>query len=128
MPNQLLSPNEFAELSRTTKRTVLFYDQKNILKPDYINEKGYRFYKPEQILDFQVILLLRQLNFSIKEIQDYLIKNNTLKDLFKSKRSLIENEIIRLQNVLQNLDNYYSDLNINETLIHPQRRRICETW
>ena len=66
MHQNLLTPAEFAKLARTTKRTVLWYAEKGILLPHTTSESGYRLYLPEQIIDFQSILLtLRQLRCTL---------------------------------------------------------------
>src|SRR5258708_1967639 len=110
MVNTLITAGEFAKLARTTKRTILWYDQIGVLKPELINEEGYRFYKPEQLIDFQIILLLRSLNFSLEQIQAYLAKNNTLRTLFKSKESDVEKQIKVLQKTLSDINNYSQNL------------------
>ncbi len=125
MPNNLLKSGEFARLARTTKRTVLWYEQKEILKPKEIDElSNYRRYLPWQIIDFQVILLLTRLRFSLKEIRTYLAKNKSLKDLFRSKRPLVVKEIVSLQKALKNIDQYYKNLETNGTLVNPIVKQI----
>ena len=74
MQNNLLTAGEFARLARTTKRTIHWYCQKGILKPKMLDGSKYRYFAPEQIIDFQVILLLRRLNFSVEEVKKYLQK------------------------------------------------------
>lgn len=48
MPTKkLLSISEFAKIAKiaqTTRRTLIFYDQKDIFKPAKIAENGYRYY------------------------------------------------------------------------------------
>ena len=45
---------EIAKLSGLSKQTILFYDKKGILKPDYVDpDNGYRYYSADQ-LDFQI--------------------------------------------------------------------------
>lgn len=124
MSNNLLKIGDFAKLARTTKRTVLWYEEKGLLQPFFTDESGYRYFKPAQIIDFQVILLLRKLNFSIEEIKAYLKKNDSLKDLFKLKRSLVEEEIARLQKSLKDIDGYYHNLDKGGLLVNPQVKEV----
>lgn len=46
---KLLSISEFAKLEGTTRRTFIFYDQKDIFKPLETREKDYRYYSYEQL-------------------------------------------------------------------------------
>lgn len=124
MSNNLLKIGDFARLARTTKRTVLWYEEKGLLNPAQIDESGYRYFKPAQIIDFQVILLLRKLNFSIEEIKAYLKKNDSLKSLFKLKRKLIEEEVARLQKGLKDIDVYYHNLEKEDLLVIPQVKEV----
>jgi DNA-binding transcriptional MerR regulator len=119
MPQHLLTAGEFAKLARTTKRTVHFYDEKGLLIPTEITESGYRLYKPMQIIDFQVILLLRNLHFSLHEIKQYLKSKHNLRDIFFDKRSVIEQEIHRLQTQLDSIDRYYHNLTKTGFLVAP---------
>lgn len=124
MDENLLTTGQFAKLSRTTKRTITWYSDQGILQPFKISGAGYRYYKQQQILDFQVILLLRKLRFSIKEIKDYLAKNDSLKDLFKLKKDFVSQEINDLQSALRNLNRFYSNLDSNGTLVAPSLEKI----
>lgn len=124
MKENLLTAGQFAKLARTTKRTITWYSDQGILHPFKINDAGYRYYKPRQILDFQVILLLRKLRFSIEDIKAYLAKNNSLKDLFKLKKDVVRQEINDLQTALKNLDSFYNNMDSNGTLVAPSLKEV----
>ena len=49
MYENLLNPNEFSSISGVSKQTLLFYEKKNVFKPIFKNEKGFRFYSLEQL-------------------------------------------------------------------------------
>lgn len=119
MQNKLLTAGEFAKLALTTKRTITWYADQGILLPYLTSESGYRYYQPQQILDFQVILLLRKLHFSLDEIKAHLEKNNSLKDLFFLKHGEVKKELAEIQTVVENLEMYYTNLETNGTLIMP---------
>jgi len=120
MVDELITAGEFARLACTTKRTILWYDQKGILKPEYVKQNGYRFYSPRQIIDYQVILLLRKLRFSIEEIEKFLAKNSSLKSLFGLKQKAVEEEIASLQRSLITIKSHYRNLENNGTLVQPR--------
>lgn len=127
MANDLLTAGQFAKLASTTKRTVLWYEEKGILKPTSVDATGYRFYKPEQIIDFQIILLLRSLNFSIEQIKEFLSQNISLRKLFEAKHEVIATEIERLKKKLDIIDTYSSNVDKEGVLIKPELDSISPT-
>ena len=63
---------ELAKLCGTTVRTVQFYDAKGLLKPSELTEGGRRLYSDKDRERLAVILFLKELGFSLKEIGDIL--------------------------------------------------------
>jgi len=124
MKQELLTAGEFAKLACTTKRTVQYYDKLGILEPFKIADNGYRYYKQNQILDFQVILLLRALKFPLRNIKEYLKKGKSLQDLFDAKRSSVVDEIKYLKYTLKSLHKYFKNLKSNGTMIRPKVKQV----
>lgn len=60
---------QLADLAGISSRTLRFYDQKGLLKPEKINDSGYRIYGPDQVDRLQQILFYRELGFSLKAIK-----------------------------------------------------------
>lgn len=127
MEEQLLTVGQFAKLASTTKRTVTWYDSQGILKPFKVDSLRYRLYKPEQIIDFQVILLLRSLNFSIEQIKEFLSKNASLKSLFQFKQKSISRDITLLERRLTTIKNYYKTFESEGMLVKPQVLKMPKT-
>lgn len=124
MQDTLLTAGQFAKLARTTKRTVLWYAKNGILLPHTITEAGYRMYRPQQILDFQIILLLRRLNFSLEEIEEHVKGGKTLMSLFAAKKDDIAKEIQLLQRILTDTETYYDNLTTMQVLVKPDVRTV----
>jgi len=124
MQEKLLTAGQFAKLAVTTKRTVTWYDQEGILQPFLIDSSGYRWYKPEQIIDFQVILLLRKLHFSIPQIKAFLSKDASLQTLFQQKRTAIVQEIEKLKANVTTIDRYYANSKQEGVLVKPRIKHI----
>ena len=122
--DKLLTAGEFAKLASTTKRTILFYDEKGVLKPAKINSAKYRYYLESQILDYQRILLLSTLGVSLEEIKIYLNNNGDLTKLFDDKKELIEQQIKLLEFNMQNLTKFQSNLKANGTMVKPEVKVI----
>lgn len=55
-----------------TVRTLHHYDQIGLLKPASVAENGYRYYNQENLARLQEILLFRELDFPLKDIQQLL--------------------------------------------------------
>ena len=81
MYENLLNPNEFSSISGVSKQTLLFYEKKNVFKPIFKNEKGFRFYSLEQLDIIVTIQALQTIGLSLKEIQNY-IENTHCNHLF----------------------------------------------
>ncbi|BAQ24478.1 MerR family transcriptional regulator [Streptococcus troglodytae] len=75
----MLKISEFAKLAKTTRRTLIFYDEKGIFSPLETTENGYRYYKPDQLYQFEFISGLRQLGLSLEEIQQVLYESDSEK-------------------------------------------------
>jgi len=115
-----ITAGEFAKLAGTTKRTILWYDTKNILNPKKITEQGYRLYSTDQILEYQKILLLSSIGIPLGEINIY----KSLDKLFKKHKEKIKKEIDLKIFRLEKLEEYEENLRERGTLVKPVIRRI----
>ena len=64
--------SQIAKLSGISVRTLQYYDEIGLLKPSSLSESGYRLYDEEALGKLQQILTLKELDFSLKEIQHLL--------------------------------------------------------
>lgn len=122
--DNLITTGELARLASTTKRTILFYDEKGVLKPVKVNSAKYRFYLERQILDYQMILLLSNFGVSLGEMKKYLRKNRNLTQLFNDKKEFIEKEIKLLEFNLSNLIKFQNNLKRNGTMVNPEVKTL----
>ena len=63
---------EVSRLSGVSVRTLHYYDAIGLLTPTRVTEAGYRLYDDEALRRLHSILLLRQLQFPLKQIKDIL--------------------------------------------------------
>lgn len=63
---------QLSDLDGVSARTLRFYDQMDLLKPEKINDSGYRIYGRKQVDLLQQILFYRELGFSLKDIHHIL--------------------------------------------------------
>jgi DNA-binding transcriptional MerR regulator len=61
---------EFARLTRTTVRTLHYYDQIGLLRPSFAKPNGYRVYTDADLLKLQQIVTLKFMGFSLAQIKE----------------------------------------------------------
>lgn len=88
---KLLTIGQFARLHQINKKTLMWYDEIDLFKPAAVGENGYRYYTYQQCSALETILMLRELNVSIPEIQTFM-KHRTA-DSFHSVLSEKASEI-----------------------------------
>lgn len=108
--NTLFTIGQFAALHEINKKTLMWYDEIDLLKPACIKENGYRYYSYQQSATLETILMLRELNVSLEEIKQF-IKNRTI-DNFES---LLHNKIAELHQTISHLKS------IQKTLLNHQQ-------
>lgn len=99
--NKLFTIGQFAKLHEINKKTLMWYDEIGILKPTVIKENGYRYYSFQQSSILETILMLRELNISISEIQNFL-KNRSafsLEALLEDKAKELDDTISHLRSL-----------------------------
>lgn len=60
---------KLAKLAGTSVRTLHYYDEIGLLKPEYRGANGYRQYGEKSIIKLQQILFFRELDFTLDEIK-----------------------------------------------------------
>lgn len=91
------SSGEFAAKSHITKKTIRYYDEHNILKPSYVNDKGARFYTEDDFARLQQILFLKYLGFSLDEIKEMTVLNTDKAYVSESLHMQMELMELRLE-------------------------------
>lgn len=54
------SVSELAALGNVSRQTILYYDKHNLLKPNFIDSNGYRYYHFKEYLILEIILNFRK--------------------------------------------------------------------
>lgn len=85
----MLKIGEFSKISKTTIKTLRYYDEIGLIKPSFVDDNGYRYYDIEQLNDLIKIVELRNLDFSIENIKKFLKTND--------KKTIFENQLIFLE-------------------------------
>lgn len=92
---------EFSKMTLLTIKALRYYHEQDILVPSVIDEhNGYRSYSIQQVELARSIKMLRDLEFSVKEIKEIFDMIDDLEDLpyyMTEKFNQIESEIARLE-------------------------------
>ena len=101
----LMTCGEFAKLCHVSKRVLFYYDEINLLKPAYVNEKGYRYYAWYQYDQMGTIQLFQNIGMSLKDIQALIDQKDFLKKSAELQRQyqIVENKIKEFENIKKNL-------------------------
>lgn len=72
--------SEVSKKYKTTNRQLRFYEEKQLLKPAFVDKNnGYRYYSEENCKELEKILCLKDIGFSLSDILTYLTSNDELK-------------------------------------------------
>ncbi|MDE5631104.1 MAG: MerR family transcriptional regulator [Bacilli bacterium] len=106
---------EFSKIVDMPVRTVRYYDEVDVLKPEYVDQfSGYRYYTDNNVSEAEWIKMLRSTGFSLEEIVNCksLIDADIINDKIDELNGIIDEisekiqklEIIRDEIVLVNGD------------------------
>ncbi len=95
-----MNTSEFARICRTERRTIHYYDSIGLLKPDHVQENGYREYSAEQVEQMDTIRILQSSGYTLKEIQKIMQAGSEARaEAFFAARDRIEERIRELQSM-----------------------------
>lgn len=100
-----MKPNEVAQLTGVTVRTLQYYDRIGLLKPSEVAANGYRIYHPSDLATLQQILFFRELDFSLNEIKEIMQNPHYEKsDALRHQKELLIKKRDRLNGLIQLVD------------------------
>lgn len=108
MKEKLLTCGTFAKICQVEKHVLFHYDEIGLFKPVYVNKSGYRYYSYRQYDTFKVIMTLKQLGMSLKDIQIYLNHRNPnhFMLLLQQQEDKIIETIQKLQSIKDMIHSY----------------------
>ncbi|MCI8847813.1 MAG: MerR family transcriptional regulator [Oscillibacter sp.] len=107
--SRLLTIGQFAALHGINKKTLMWYDETGLFRPAVVcPENGYRYYSYYQSSILETILLLRELNVSIAEIQTFMKDRSaaSLEQLLREKIEDLDREMVHLKAVRKTLSKH----------------------
>ncbi len=107
---------EFSKMSKVSIKTLRYYDEMDLLKPEYIDpESSYRFYTTQQLIEIHSLTAYRQIGLSINEIKLILSGQNEEDILEKHKAEMLK-EKERLKEKIARID-FLSSQQLDEHLL-----------
>lgn len=74
--SRLFKISDYADYHGISRRTLIYYDQINLLHPYQIDDNGYRFYSEKQNTEVSAILTLKELGVPLTKIRGILAERN----------------------------------------------------
>lgn len=133
--NALFTIGQFAKLHGINKKTLMWYDEIGLLKPACIKNNGYRYYTYQQSSTLETILMLRELNVSLKEIQSFISNRSAahLEQLLSEKILELNHTIAHMKAIRKTLENHQQEmhallhLDLSEISIVSKEKRYLAT-
>lgn len=97
---------QLSDLATVSVRTLHYYDEIGLLNPSKVGENGYRYYDDSALLRLQQILFYREIGLELTHIKEILDSPEfDLVAALRSHRSVLNQKITRLQNLINTIDN-----------------------
>ena len=125
---------EFAQFTGVSVRTLHYYDEIGLLKPSHVDKStGYRYYDEHSLLRMQEILFYRELDFSLKSIEEILsFPNYDKTQALKEQKRLLILKKERLENLISAIDGAMKGENVmkafDNTEFEKYKSEAQEKW
>ncbi|HLJ97907.1 MAG TPA: MerR family transcriptional regulator [Gemmataceae bacterium] len=104
----MFSIGEFSRITGLTIKTLRFYHEKGILIPACVEDQsGYRYYDPRQIEKARLITRLRDMEFSLEQINDLLASYDDeadIVDFLERQKGILEAQMRRHRTIVDSLN------------------------
>lgn len=126
----MFSIGELAAYQNISKQTLIFYDKIGLFKPAHVDPNNkYRYYTAQQIDYLDTILIMKEMGFSLAEIQEHM-KNYTIDTSLVALRkqlTVIDQQIKHLQLIRNRLSHRCEQMeNVKEYLDESRDVKIKE--
>jgi MerR family transcriptional regulator, thiopeptide resistance regulator len=96
---------QLAEFAGVSVRTLHYYDEVGLLKPEYRARNGYRYYSEAAVVRLQQIMFFRELGFGLDEIKEIMSRPNfNVMEALEGHRDLLKKQSERLSELLRTID------------------------
>jgi DNA-binding transcriptional MerR regulator len=114
MKTPYFTVKDIIQITGITKRALHYYDKTDLLKPSKVEDNGYRYYDQEALGNLQMILLFKEMNFSLKDIAAMMqLSKDEQKDILREHRSTLVQRKQKLETIIDQLDEYVDGTDIS---------------
>lgn len=114
MKTPYFTVKDIIQITGVTKRALHYYDKRDLLKPSKVEDNGYRYYDQEALGNLQMILLFKEMNFSLKDIAAMMqLSKEEQKDILREHRSTLVQRKQKLETIIGQLDEYVDGTDIS---------------
>ncbi|OMF41185.1 MerR family transcriptional regulator [Paenibacillus amylolyticus] len=114
MKTPYFTVKDIIQITGITKRALHYYDKTDLLKPSKVEDNGYRYYDQEALGNLQMILLFKEMNFSLKDIAAMMqLSKEEQKDILRKHRSTLVQRKQKLETIIHQLDEYVDGKDIS---------------
>jgi MerR family transcriptional regulator, thiopeptide resistance regulator len=133
---------KLAVLAGVSVRTLHYYDEVGLLKPEFRSANGYRHYGGDAVIRLQQIMFFRELDFSLEEIKKIISRPDfNVLEALEQHRVLLQKRAERLGALLGTVDrtvkklkgekempikDYYKGF--SDAQVEKYRREVRERW
>lgn len=103
----MLSIGEFSKVTQLSVKTLRLYDEKGLLPPAHVSEEtGYRYYDARSVERARVIHALRDLDFSLADIGQFLAssEDSDIVSMLEKQRDAVAQKLARYDEIQRALD------------------------
>ena len=99
---------DFANLVNISVRTLRYYDEIGLLKPEIVDRyTSYRYYTDDNVVEAQFITLLKEVGFTLQEIIDYKKFLNDFEDDGEGTNQFLLNKQEHISMQIEKLQDQY---------------------
>jgi len=96
---------QLSDLADVSIRTLHYYDEVGLLKPESVGANGYRYYGEESLLRLQQILFYRELGLDLSSIKEIITRPGfDVQSALESHRKSLQGRVERLNRLLATVD------------------------
>lgn len=111
---------KLAELAGVSTRTLRYYDQIGLLKPEEVNKSNYRIYDEKNVNKLQQIMFYRSLSFPLNQIKQLLDDPNFSRlQALEDQRKMLKDKQVEIERLLTNIDqtikDYHGEIKMTDT-------------
>lgn len=106
-----LTIKKLADIAGISVRTLHYYDEIGLLKPQFRRDNGYRYYGEKEVILLQQIMFFRELGFRLDEIRSFISNPGfDVTEALKQHKKLLIKKDKRLKDLVNNVERTISNM------------------